>query len=60
MALTINPNLCPQNHRCPIMSVCPMEAISQDGNGSPVIDDSKCAQCMDCVSSCPMQAVQQN
>ena len=60
MALTINPNLCPQNHRCPIMSVCPMEAISQDGNGSPVIDDSKCAQCMDCVSSSPMQAVQQN
>jgi ferredoxin len=60
MALTINSNLCPQNHRCPIMKACPMEAISQDGNGLPVIDDSKCAECMDCVSSCPMHAVQQN
>jgi Fe-S-cluster-containing hydrogenase component 2 len=37
-----------------------MEAISQDGKGLPVIDDSKCAECMDCVSSCPMQAVHQN
>jgi len=60
MALTINPALCPQNHRCPIIGVCPMEAISQDGKGLPVIDGSKCAECMDCVSSCPMQAVQQH
>jgi Fe-S-cluster-containing hydrogenase component 2 len=38
-----------------------MEAISQDGNNSlPVIDESKCAECMECASYCPMQAVQMN
>ena len=41
----------------PVINVCPMEAISQYGNGLPVIDESKCAECMDCVSYCPMQAV---
>jgi ferredoxin len=60
MAPTINPHICPANHRCPIIKVCPMEAISQEGNGLPVIDESKCAECMECASSCPMQAVQMN
>jgi len=60
MALAIDPQKCPANHRCPIVNVCPMEAISQEGKGLPVIDESKCAECMDCVDSCPTHAVHQN
>ncbi|MGC1392499.1 MAG: 4Fe-4S binding protein [Bacteroidales bacterium] len=58
MALTINPSSCPQNHRCPIMRVCPVGAISQDGYGLPSIDEIKCIECGKCAKYCPMQAVQ--
>jgi ferredoxin len=43
---------CPQNHPCPTVRVCPSGAISQRGNGAPVVDNSKCTNCMRCVRSC--------
>jgi Fe-S-cluster-containing hydrogenase component 2 len=58
MALTINPLACPQNHRCPIIQVCPVGAISQNGYGLPVIDKTKCTECGKCVRYCPMHAVE--
>ncbi|NWJ52406.1 MAG: 4Fe-4S binding protein [Bacteroidetes bacterium] len=60
MALYISPNYCPQNHRCPIISVCPVGAISQNGYGLPIIDESKCTECGKCVRYCPMRAVIKN
>ena len=33
MALTIDELRCPQNHRCPLIPVCPVGAISQQGDG---------------------------
>lgn len=57
MALTINKARCPQNHRCPMLRVCPVGAISQDGYGLPVIDEEKCIECMKCTKFCPMGAV---
>jgi Fe-S-cluster-containing hydrogenase component 2 len=57
MALTINPLACPQNHRCPIMRVCPAGAISQDGYGLPFINEALCTECGKCIRYCPMQAV---
>jgi ferredoxin len=57
MALTISPLACPQNHRCPIIRVCPVGAITQDGYGLPVIDDATCIECGKCKNYCPMQAV---
>ena len=57
MALTISPLACPQNHRCPMLRICPVGAISQDGYGLPVIDEEKCLECGKCASFCPMQAV---
>ena len=57
MALTINPLKCPQNHRCPMLRVCPVDAITQDGNGLPVIDEEKCIECGTCISYCPKGAV---
>lgn len=58
MALTINPKACPQNHRCPMLTHCPVDAISQEGNGLPVIDEEKCINCGKCSMICPMRAVQ--
>jgi len=60
MALTINPLACPQNHRCPIVRICPVEAISQNGYGLPVINQEKCIACGKCKTYCPMHAVINN
>jgi ferredoxin len=57
MALNISSLACPQNHRCPIINVCPVAAISQNGYGLPVIDETKCIECGKCAKICPMQAV---
>lgn len=57
MALEISKSHCPQNHRCPMLSVCPVGAISQNGNGLPVIDEEKCTECGKCTRYCPMGAV---
>jgi ferredoxin len=60
MALTINKTRCPQNHRCPMLRVCPVGAISQDGFGLPIIDEAKCVECGKCTRYCPMGAVHKN
>jgi ferredoxin len=57
MSLIVNPAACPQNHRCPLINVCPENAISQNGFGLPEIDESKCIECMKCAGFCPMRAV---
>lgn len=60
MQITVNKNLCPQNHRCPSIRVCPVGAIEQSGNGLPTIDQEKCIQCEKCVKFCPMGAIYTN
>lgn len=57
MPLSVDPNKCPQNHRCPLVAMCPEGAISQDGNSLPVIDDALCIECGRCVRHCGMRAV---
>ena len=37
--ITVNPDLCPQDHPCPMIPRCPQEAISQAGVGLPVVDN---------------------
>lgn len=59
MNLTVNADRCPQNHRCPAINVCPVDAITQDGYGLPKIDPDKCISCMKCTSYCPMGAFEQ-
>jgi ferredoxin len=49
---------CPQNHRCPLLSVCPVGAITQQGYELPVINKEKCIECGKCVRFCPMGAVE--
>jgi ferredoxin len=57
MPLTIDKKFCPQNHRCPLLQVCPVEAISQNGFELPVIDAEKCIECGKCTRHCGMGAV---
>jgi len=59
MKVTINPNRCPQNHRCPAIYVCPKQAITQKHFFSlPVVDDEKCTTCGKCLRYCPMGAIE--
>jgi len=40
---------CPQDHPCPLVSICPVGAISQEGYGAPMIDKEKCIACGRCI-----------
>ena len=60
MSYIVSDRLCPQNHRCPIIRVCPAGAISQEGYGLPIIDKSKCTECGKCTRYCPTGAVRKN
>ena len=55
--LVIDAHACPQNHRCPLVNICPVQAISQQGYGLPVTDNDLCIECGKCSRSCPMGAV---
>jgi Fe-S-cluster-containing hydrogenase component 2 len=57
--MKIIPERCPQNHPCPAIRVCSVDAISQEGHGLPVIDESKCIKCGECARFCPMGAMQE-
>lgn len=50
--------LCPQNHPCPAVRVCPVNALIQKGFNAPVIDLDKCTNCGKCIKFCPMGAIQ--
>jgi ferredoxin len=51
---------CPADHPCPLVRICPENAISQPvKNGLPVIDRDRCIECGICVDSCPQSAVEQ-
>ena len=57
--MVIDKNRCPQNHSCPLLRVCPVQAISQKGYGLPVINQEKCIKCGKCIKYCGMGAVRQ-
>lgn len=55
--LIVNKNRCPQNHSCPSVKVCPVDALSQNGFEAPTINLNKCIKCGKCVRFCPMKAL---
>lgn len=57
MAVKIDAALCPQNHRCPVVDICPVGAISQEGFSLPKVDPEQCISCGACVAQCGMQAM---
>ncbi|MFA9465561.1 MAG: 4Fe-4S binding protein [Velocimicrobium sp.] len=56
-SLVVDTTRCPQNHPCPSIHVCPVDALSQQGFLAPVVDKAKCITCGKCVNFCPMQAL---
>jgi ferredoxin len=57
MSVTVRKNLCPQNHPCPAVRVCPVGALTQMGFSAPSVDESKCTDCGKCVKTCPTGAL---
>ncbi len=58
--ISVDKNLCPQNHKCPAIRICPVQAISQIAHELPVIDNSICISCEKCIYYCPMGAIINN
>ena len=59
MSIAVSGAKCPQDHRCPAIKVCPLDAISQDGHGLPQVDPDACISCMVCADYCPMGAFEE-
>lgn len=57
MKLEVIKERCPQNHKCPSVRVCPVDALSQKTIEAPTVDQDKCIECGKCVQYCPMNAL---
>ena len=55
--LKVIENNCPQNHVCPALKVCPVNALKQEGYKAPTVDASLCIECGECTNFCPMKAL---
>ena len=55
--IVLNKNLCPHDHVCPLIKLCPVGAIAQGRDGYPTVDHYKCIECGKCVRSCPKKAM---
>lgn len=55
--VNVDKNICPHNHVCPLVGLCPVGAIIQDEAGYPVVDHDLCVECGQCVDSCPKKAM---
>jgi ferredoxin len=59
MAIKIVTSLCPQNHPCPSIRVCPVGAITQKGHGAPDVNAATCIDCGVCARHCGRGALQE-
>ena len=57
MSVTIIVANCPQNHPCPAVRVCPVNALSQEGHAAPTVDEDTCTDCGKCAEACPRGAL---
>lgn len=48
---------CPQNHPCPSVPICPVNALKQNGFDAPTVDLDDCISCGKCTNFCPMKAL---
>ncbi|MEG1644676.1 MAG: 4Fe-4S binding protein [Alistipes sp.] len=58
MPVVLDKTRCPHNHVCPLIEVCPVEAISQGADGFPIVNYDLCIECEECTHACPMKAMQ--
>jgi len=52
--IKVRSNLCPQNHACPSLDVCPTGALVQIGFKAPTVDEDNCIDCNACTTTCPV------
>ena len=57
MSLLVDRSLCPQNHKCPAVKECPVDALSQEGLAAPTVDAEKCIECGKFTDVCPTGAL---
>ncbi len=55
--LSIKKENCPQNHKCPAVNVCPVNALTQKDFEAPEINYEKCISCGKCSNFCPKKAL---
>jgi ferredoxin len=55
--LIIKKQRCPENHACPSIRVCPVNALKQKGYAAPTVNMDLCIKCGKCVKFCPMRAI---
>jgi len=55
--IRVSRSRCPENHPCPSVRVCPVEALKQVRFSAPTADMDKCIKCGKCVRYCPMGAI---
>ena len=48
---------CPQNHPCPSVPICPVNALKQTVVDAPTVDLDACIRCGKCVDVCPYNAL---
>jgi ferredoxin len=56
-SIVVNKRRCPENHPCPSIRVCPVNALKQTGYAAPTVDQSTCTKCGKCIRYCPMRAI---
>lgn len=49
---------CPQNHLCPSVLICPVEALKQERYEAPTVDQEACIRCGKCINFCPRKALE--
>ncbi|MGI5864312.1 MAG: 4Fe-4S binding protein [Myxococcales bacterium] len=54
--IQVRSEMCPQDHRCPTLSVCPTGALTQEGVAVPEVDEEACIDCGACARTCPVFA----
>ncbi len=59
MNIVVDKKRCPQNHPCPAVKVCPVNAMTQKGFAAPEIDAKACIACKKCIRFCPMGAIRE-
>lgn len=56
--ICLDEDLCPKNHHCPAVRVCPVYAMSQASPyNAPEINIDKCILCGKCIKICPTNAL---
>ena len=57
MVVKVIVSRCPQNHKCPSVDICPVDALVQDGHNAPTVLEEKCIGCGKCSDFCPKKAL---